>query len=802
MDERTLRVLEYEKVKQRLAEQAASSLGKNLALSLSPSARVKTVRAALAETAEARRLLERYGTPPFGGLTDAGPLVARARAGGRLEPDELLRIGDFLRCVRRLRGYLLQGVEDAPLLAQMGETLSQHEDLEKEIGRCIDDNGNVRRTASEQLGRLIDRADVLERRARERMESILRREAERGLLQDPIIVQREGRFCLPVQTNQQSRFHGIIHDRSDSGATVFMEPLEVVEIGNELRQNYLEMTAEVERILRALSAQVGMIAGELEEDLKTAGTLDFITAKGRLAQTMNATEPDLVSEPRLKLHGARHPLLSGNVVPIDVWLGEDFDTLVITGPNTGGKTVTLKTVGLLALMAQSGLHIPADPGSQLTAWPFIYADIGDEQSIEQSLSTFSGHLTQIVKILSRVGAHQRQRSRQGNDAGPERALVLLDEVGAGTDPTEGAALARAILLELHEAGCRTIASTHYNDLKVFAYATDGVENASVQFDVKTLQPTYKLLIGHAGSSNAFEIAQRLGLARSIVRRGREYLSEEQVKFEEVMGQVEQQRRLLHERTREAQTTQRDLDRLKQQYETDLEKLEARRRKAIEDGFSEAETIIREAEERAREIIADLQRQGKQSKVTQQRREELVELRRKVREQQQQAVAPAQQPIEEKPQEPELEEVLLGDPVFVPAFGRDGVVVAVPREGVVAVQVGNLRVETRLQELRPAKEPQNTEGAAIAERMQTRKTYEVPHEIDVRGMTVDEAVLELDKYLDDVVLARFPKVRIVHGKGTGLLRKGIHEFLRKQKQVREFHIADHEEGGEGATEVFL
>jgi len=482
-----------------------------------------------------------------------------------------------------------------------------------------------------------------------------------------------------------------------------------------------------------------------------------------------------------------------------VWLGQEFDTLVITGPNTGGKTVTLKTVGLLSLMAQSGLHIPAEPGSQMAVWRFVYADIGDEQSIEQSLSTFSGHMTQIVKILNRVAAHQRNLARRGKEGESVRALVLLDEVGAGTDPTEGAALARAILLELHEAGCRTIASTHYNDLKVFAYATEGVENASVQFDIKTLQPTYKLQIGHAGSSNAFEISQRLGLPRRIVRRGREYLSQEELKFEQVMGQVEQQRRLLHEQTKEAASTRRDLDRARQRYEEDLEKLKAQRQRALEEGFAEAEEIIRRAEEEARAIIADMQRQTKQSRTTEERRRQLTELRSQVRQERKQVLEPQPEPEpeSEQPQEP----VLIGDPVHVVSLGRDGVVMAVPREGVYSVQVGHLRIEVKRADLQPP-----TQGAAeaemLAERMRTRKTFEVPREIDVRGMSVDEALAELEKYLDDVALARFPQVRIVHGKGTGLLRKGIHEFLRKQKGVREFRLADHSEGGEGATEVLF
>ena len=803
MDDRTLRVLEYEKIKALLAERAASSLGKRRALNLEPSVDPDWVRRGLAETTQAYSLLEEFGSPPLGGLTDIAPQIARARTHGLLGAEELLQVADGLRCTRRVREYLVEGVQSAPILAGLGERLSVHEDIEKEIERCIDENANVRHNASEDLQRLNAKADSLERRIRERMDSILRRQAERGILQDPVIVQRAGRFCLPVQANQQSRFSGLIHDRSDSGATVFMEPLEVVEIGNDLRQTSLEIEAEVERILRAITAQIGDVAGELEANLRTLGIVDFVFAKGHLVRAMNASAPELVPEPRLNLKGARHPLIQGEVVPIDVWIGDDFDALVITGPNTGGKTVALKTVGLLSLMTQSGLHIPAEPGSEMTVWNHLHADIGDEQSIEQSLSTFSSHMTQIVKIINRVNARQRHQQPDDEPAERVRALVLLDEIGAGTDPTEGAALARAILTELHQAGCRTLATTHYNDLKVFAYENEGIENASVQFDIKTLQPTFKLLIGHAGSSNAFDIAQRLGLARTIVRRGREYLGQEERKFEEAMNQVERQQRSLHERAQQTASTQRDLDKLKRRYASNLGRLEEQRAKALEEGFAEAEEIVLRAEQRAREIIADLQRQPRQSKLTEQRRRELQQLREQVQRDRAQSLAgPQDAPEQDDQSDQGLEYVLLGDVVHVPALGRDGTVVAVPRDGVAEVQVGSLRTEAELADLRPPQDQPDEDAAALAHRMHTRKTLTVPKELDIRGMTVDEAIGELEKYLDDVALARFPEVRIIHGKGTGALRRGVHEFLRKQPQVREFRIAEHEEGGEGATEVLF
>ena len=799
MDERTLRVLEYEKIKALLGEQAACSLGKRLAARLAPSRDPERVRRSLADTSEARRLLQTYGAPPLGGLTDIHAQAARARAGGALAPDELLQVAAAIRCARRMGEYLAEGEKEAPRLADLGERLSRHDDLEDEIHRCIDDEGNVQGDASPELSRLLNRAEVLERRVRERIEAILRREAERGLLQDPVIVQRAGRFCLPVQATQQSRFAGIIHDRSDSGATVFMEPLEAVEAGNALRETQLQIEAEVERILRALSARVGGAAEALAANLRTLGQLDFIFARGRLAARMGATEPRLVDEPRLRLTGARHPLITGDVVPVDVWLGDEFATLVITGPNTGGKTVTLKTVGLLALMAQSGLHIPAQAGSEITVWEHIHADIGDEQSIEQSLSTFSSHMGQIVRIINRV----RARSRRADGDEPIRALVLLDEIGAGTDPTEGAALARAILTELHEAGCRTIATTHYNDLKVFAYATPGVENASVEFDIKTLQPTFRLSIGQAGSSNAFDIAQRLGLDRRIVRRGRDLLDETERSFEQAVSEVERKQQALQERMRETTALQGELAGLRRRYETDLEKLESRRRSALEEGFAEAEAIIREAEERARAIIAELQRQPRQSRITEEGRRELGRERERLRREREQLPAtPAPAPEADAAQDPALDAVLLGDQVHVPALGRDGIVVAIPREGVASVQLGNMRTEVDIAQLRPPVDGPPQDARDLAEQMQTRKSFTVPKELDIRGMSVDEALPELEKYLDDVALARFPQVRIIHGKGTGVLRKAVHDFLRRRARVREFRYAEQREGGDGATEVFF
>ncbi len=529
MDSHTLDVLEYPKIIQQLVDSCACSLGKRRAERLKPSNDPEWVRERLSETAQMRVALQEYGRPPFGGVTDISELLTRASAGRGLEGGEILQVTANARAARLVAGYFADAAEEAPDLAEFSERLGFYDDLEERVERAIDEHGDVRDDASDELVRLRRREESLRDELQERLERVLDRAAHSGAARERIVVQRGGRYCIPIASQYQSRVPGIVHDRSDSGATVFIEPQEVVDRGNRLRETELAIEEEIRRILMELSQLIGSLASSLEADQRTLGVLDFIHAKARLAQKMGATNPIVRDDRVFALRGARHPLIPGEVVPIDVWAGKEFNTLIITGPNTGGKTVAIKTVGLLTLMAQAGMHVPADPGSEVAVFEEVFADIGDEQSIEQSLSTFSSHMTQIVKILHRVRAHERRHERKGVDA-PVNALVLLDEIGAGTDPSEGAALAQAIIEQLHASGCITIVTTHYNDLKAFAYATDGIENASVEFDVKTLRPTYHLRIGEAGASNALDIAQRLGLPRSITGRASEFLDPDQVAF--------------------------------------------------------------------------------------------------------------------------------------------------------------------------------------------------------------------------------------------------------------------------------
>ena len=808
MDAHTPNVLEYYKIISRLTEHCACSLGVERAERLKARNDAAWIRSRLDETAEARIMLQEWGRPPFGGLSNISELLERASAGRMLEGSELRQVAANARGSRMLGDYFAQGYEEAPRLAELADRLGVYEELEDSVERAIDDHGEVRDDASPELVRLRRSEEDLREALRTGLESILERAMRSGAAREYMIVQRQGRYCIPIASQHQSRVPGIIHDRSDSGATVFVEPQEIVERGNRLRETVLAVEAEIRRILQDLSHLTGTFSDALEADHNTLGVLDFVVAKARLAQEMGATNPQVRTDRVFNLRGARHPLLSDEVVPMTIYAGEDFTTIIITGPNTGGKTVALKTVGLLTLMAQAGMHIPADPGSEVAVFEEVFADIGDEQSIEQSLSTFSSHMNQIVKIIHRVTAHEQRHKKKGVDA-PVNALVLLDEIGAGTDPTEGAALAQAIIQRLHDAGCITVVTTHYNDLKAFAYGTGGIENASVEFDVRTLRPTFKLRIGEAGSSNALEIAQRLGLPREITARAEEALDPERIAFEDLIRQVDGSRRAMDRQQTEAQQARMRAEELQREREEQLNQLERRRDQELEEGYGEALEIVREAEEEARAIIAELQRQPKQSGVTEKGRRRLAEMRQKaeqrveeVRQKRAEREEQSEREADSAPREAEPLELHAGDRVHVPSLGRDAEVIRALDSGIVEVRVGAMTVETQAEELEPPRQAISDEAQEVHRRMQARKSMTFDEEIDVRGMTVEEAIADLSKYLDDAMLAGVSEVRVIHGKGTGALREGVHQYLRKHKYVSEFSLAEMGKGGSGATEVRL
>src|SRR5947209_9988043 len=599
MNSHSLRVLEYEQVRALLAEQISTDLGRERVAELAPLDEEEEIRRRLQETTEARRMMDVAGSLPLGGIHDVRAVVQAAARDGLIEAPALLDLADTISSGRRLRGFLSKRAEEAPRLAAMGREIGDFERLEEEIRRCISPRGDVLDDASPTLVRIRKDQKIYHGRMMERLHSILRNSAYRDMIQDPVVTIRDDRYCIPVKSEYRSQFGGLIHDQSASGATVFMEPTAVVELGNELRQLTLKERQEIERILRELAGKVGREAIPLLGTLHTLSLIDFISAKAKLAFAMRATEPKLNRDGLVELWKARHPLLKGEVVPINVRLGGEFTQLVITGPNTGGKTVTLKTVGLLALMAQSGLHIPADDGSTLPVFRGIYADIGDEQSIQQSLSTFSGHITNIARILKAVEVTGR------------RSLVLLDEVGAGTDPTEGSALAKAILRHLWKKGVRTIGTTHYGELKEFAYSHEGVENASVEFDMETLRPTYRLLIGIPGSSNAFAIAARLGLPDEVIQAAHGMLSDEEHAITDVIQKLTADQKATEADLARAAAAAREVDALRQKYDRDLRQLQADRRQTLDRAKADAFEIVRAAKRQADQLLDEMKRQEKQ-----------------------------------------------------------------------------------------------------------------------------------------------------------------------------------------------
>jgi DNA mismatch repair protein MutS2 len=653
--------------------------------------------------------------------------------------------------------------------------------------------------ASATLARVRKEQRVLHGRMMERLHSYLRNSAYRDMIQDPVVTIRDDRYCIPVKAENRSQFGGLVHDQSASGATVFMEPTVVVELGNELRQLALKERDEVERILRELAGKVGREAIPLMGTLFTLSLIDFISAKARLAFEMDATEPSLNRQGLVEFWKARHPLLKGEVVPIDVRLGGEFTQMVITGPNTGGKTVTLKTVGLLTLMAQSGLHLPANDGSTLPVFRGVYADIGDEQSIQQSLSTFSGHIRNIVEIMKEIEFTGR------------RSLVLLDELGAGTDPTEGSALAKAILRHLWQKGARTIATTHYGELKEFAYSHEGVENASVEFDLETLRPTYRLLIGIPGSSNAFTIAGRLGLPEELVQSARGMLSDEENTITEVIQKLTADQRATEADLARAAAAAKEVDTLRQKYERDLRQLQADRKQTLERARADAFEIVRAAQRQADALLEELKRQEKERKKRSdgfdpaRARQEIQRLAKQLRQTLPQPEAPAADEPPVEPVAPALadEAPRVGDAVLVAPFGQRGTLLAEPEGGKAQVQIGAMRITVPYANLRRVAEArplQTAAGALTQRRMQLRSSLST--EIMLLGMRAEEAMEALDAYMNDACMAGVSPLRVVHGKGTGALKKVVWDYLQTHPHVSNFRLGEEGEGGGGVTVVSL
>ncbi|REE85089.1 DNA mismatch repair protein MutS2 [Paenibacillus taihuensis] len=782
MDNKILHTLDYAKIVNKLEQHAATSLGKAAALALKPNSDLEMVKHSLAITDESYKADRLKGSAPFGGVVDIKPQLLRSKIGGTLNPSELLAIAETVRGSRRVKRHIEQLHEDdpIPLLAGMAEQLTEHKVLEDAIFFCIDDQAEVLDSASAELANIRRELRSGESRVREKLEGMIRSTSVQKMLQDAIITIRNDRYVIPVKQEYRSNFGGIIHDQSGSGATLFIEPEAIVVMNNKLRELRLAEEREIEKILQKLTAQTAEYADDLMLDLDVLGQLDFAFAKARLAHTMGATLPRMNDRGYFKLRRGRHPLIAReHVVPIDVELGNDFTAIIVTGPNTGGKTVSLKTIGLLSLMAMSGLFVPAEDGSQLCVFDAIYADIGDEQSIEQSLSTFSSHLTNIIRILTNM---------------TPKSLVLLDELGAGTDPAEGSALAIAILEHIHKLDCRIVATTHYSELKAYAYNRKGVINASMEFDIATLSPTYRLLIGVPGRSNAFAIAERLGLQRSIIDHARGEVSEEDVRVESMIASLEENRIGAEAERQTAEALRKQLESERARHEAELQKFEEQREKLLAKAQDEAREVMLKARREAEEIIADLRKLAQEEGAAV-KDHKLTEARRKLDEAtpEKRRAAGAKQKTD-KPQRIEA-----GDEVMVYSLNQRGHVVDLSGNDA-TVQLGIMKMKVALTDLELVKraETKKTQQPKIAASLKRTRDENVRTELDLRGANLEEAMIEVDRFLDESFLAGFGQVYIIHGIGTGVLRTGITDFLRRHKHVKSYRLGRYGEGGAGVT----
>ncbi|WP_028546046.1 endonuclease MutS2 [Paenibacillus taiwanensis] len=780
MNVKIFQTLEYNKILSGLVRHAATALGEQAALALLPSSKLDEVKNRLQATDEAYTVDRLKGAAPFAGVTDIRPALKRARISAMLNPMELWDISSLIHASRRLSRYISSVNEDnpVPLLNSLVEQFSDQKSLEDEIRQCIDDQGEVMDQASFELATIRRELRIGETRIREKLESLVRSQSTAKMLQEQLVTIRNDRYVIPVKQEYRAHFGGIVHDQSSSGATLFIEPESIVAMNNKLRETKLREEREVERILSRLTDLVGEQTDMLLYDTDLVGDLDFMFAKARYAHEMKATLPTMNDHGYLKLKKGRHPLISSDiVVPTDVELGKEYSTIIVTGPNTGGKTVSLKTIGLLSLMAMSGLFVPANEGSELCVFDAIYADIGDEQSIEQSLSTFSSHLTNIIRILHAM---------------TPKSLVLLDEVGAGTDPAEGSALAIAILEHIHRTGCRMVATTHYSELKAYAYDRAGVINASMEFDVQTLRPTYRLLIGVPGRSNAFAIAERLGLPGSIIEHARGEVTEEDMRVENMIASLEQNRVTAEAERESAEKLRQDYEALRQTLEEEHAKLQADKQKRIDRAEEDARSIVDKARREADDIITELRilaLEGVKVKDHQ-----LTEARKRLDE-----AAPAKKLNAQVTKPKTVRQIGPGDEVMVYSLNQKGHVVEMTGSDVI-VQLGIMKMKVSKDDLElvsAAKQEAVKKQKAGPSVTRTRDDS-VRSELDLRGANLEEAIMEVDRFLDEALLSNLGQVYIIHGKGTGVLRSGIQEFLRKHKHVKSFRLGNYGEGGAGIT----
>lgn len=782
MDDKILHTLEYRKILNKLMQYTQTPMGRLAAEELKPSGDFEGVKRLLQATDEAVNVDRLKGIPSFGGVSDIRPALKRASIGGMLGTSELLSVGNTIGGARRVKRFLAAMHEDEKIdmLYALSDLLSEQKHVEDAIRACIDEDANVLDSASPELANIRRELRGGEARIREKLDSMIRSSSVAKMLQDQLVTIRGDRFVIPVKAEYRSHFGGIVHDQSGSGATLFIEPESIVAMNNKLRETRLREEREIEIILHRLTDLVGGIAEEMAYDVDILGQLDFIFAKARIAREMKATQPRMNDRGYLKLRKGRHPLIPAElVVPLDAELGNQYSSIIVTGPNTGGKTVTLKTVGLLSLMSMSGLFIPAEEGSQMCVFDAIYADIGDEQSIEQSLSTFSSHMTNIISILKRM---------------TPKSLILLDEVGAGTDPAEGSALAIAILEHIHRTECRMIATTHYSELKAYAYERKGVINASMEFDVQTLSPTYRLLIGVPGRSNAFAIAERLGLPGAILEHARGEVKEEDLRVEHMIASLEENRLTAEQERERAEVIRREAEEFRKRQQLELEKLESQRDKRLEKAEKDASAILDKARKEAEEIISDLRRLAMEEGASV-KEHKLIEARRRLDEAE---PAPRKKAVSRAAKAPR--QLQPGDEVKLPSVNQKGYIVELSGTKEAVVQFGIMKMKVNVSDLEFLASAPDQPAPALRRATTVKRTRDenVRSELDLRGANLEEAIMETDRFIDEAFLGNLGQIYIIHGKGTGVLRTGIQEYLRKHRHVKSYRLGNYNEGGAGVT----
>ena len=800
MNQKALKTLEYTKIIAQLEEFAASEPGKKLCRELVPSASLEEIRTWQAHTTDAVSRIRMKGSLSFAGTKDVGGSLKRLDIGSSLNIPELLALSSLLTAAARAKAYGRHESDEEAFdsLEPYFAGLEPLTPLNNEIKRCIISEDEVADEASPGLSHVRRSMKNIASRIHSQMNALLN--SNRSYLQDGVITMRDGRYCLPVKAEYKNQVAGMVHDQSSTGSTLFIEPMAIVRLNNELRELEIQEQKEIQAVLASLSEQAAPHIDAIRMNMELLGQLDFIFAKAGLSRHYRCSAPVFNDRGYIHIKDGRHPLLDPKtVVPINIWLGKDFDLLVVTGPNTGGKTVSLKTVGLFTLMGQAGLHIPAWEGSELAVFDEVFADIGDEQSIEQNLSTFSAHMTNTVRILNQADA---------------RSLCLFDELGAGTDPTEGAALAIAILSFLHNMKCRTMATTHYSELKVFALTTPGVENASCEFSVETLRPTYRLLIGVPGKSNAFAISQKLGLPDYIIEDARSHLEAKDESFEDLLASLESSRLTIEKEQEEIKAYKEEISQLKTRLTQKEERLKERQDKMMKNAAEEAQRILREAKETADQTIRQINKLGTAAGYNKELEAERAKLRDQLKKTDDKLAVKAKgpsQPISPK-------KIKIGDGVKVLSLGLKGTVSSLPNaKGDLFVQMGILRSQVNIRDLELLKEddisatlsdgsggrniwtPAKGKGTGSG-KIKMSKSFSVPTEVNLIGMTVDEAMPVMEKYLDDAYLAHMPSVRVVHGRGTGALKNAVHQRLRKLKYVKDFRLGEFGEGDSGVTIV--